>query len=341
MVYDEPMRNRLAKLNKPKMLLWAVIALVLLIAVLVYSYRAKYYPSTDNAYVGAYVVQIAPQVTGPALKIYVQNFSTVKKNQLLLEIDPVSFVAEYQDAEAKLDLARQNVQALQSTIEAAEALVTLRDSELKLALQNSSRIIQLVKRKQLSLAEGDKSTRDVSVARAALAEATNQWMKAKAQLGQKGTQNAQIREAEAKLTQARLNLGYTKIAAPVNGYIVGLTARTGAVLQRGVTYFSLVDESQWWVDANFKETDLKRVKEGQPVEIEVDIYPGHHFQGVVQSISRGSGAAFSLFPAENATGNWVKVTQRFPVRIYITDPDPRYPLRIGASSTVTVDTRKQ
>jgi membrane fusion protein (multidrug efflux system) len=323
---------------KSKTTVWVVAGLIVVLLGYLYWLHSKRHPSTDNAYVGANIVQIAPQVTGPLLKLYVDNFDTVQKGDPLFEIDPATFQADLDHAISQLDVAKQNVEALKKEIAAAQAAVEQRQSEVKLALQTDARVQELVRRKQLAAADGDKSTRDVHVTGAALLEANNKLQQLIATLGDPGIGNAEVRSAEARLAQAKLNLGYTHVVAPSNGFIVNLTARVGSMVQSNVVLFSIVDSSQWWVDANYKETELERIRPGQAAEVVVDIYPDHIFKGYVDNISRGSGAAFSIFPAENATGNWVKVTQRFPVRVYIENPDPNFPLRIGASSTVTIDT---
>lgn len=148
-----------------------------------------------------------------------------------------------------------------------------------------------------------------------------------------GNQNVQ----KENLNQANLHLNYTSLSAPVTGQIVGLTLRMGDQVQAGQPLFSIVDHSEFWIDANFKETELTHIRPGQSASITVDMYPSHEFQGVVESISGGSGAAFSLLPPENATGNWVKITQRIPVRIKVMNVDQKhFPLRIGSSANVNV-----
>lgn len=138
---------------------------------------------------------------------------------------------------------------------------------------------------------------------------------------------------------SELNLQYTKIIAPTNGWVTNVRLRTGDLVIANQPLFALVSDGYFWVDANFRETDIHRIKVGQVVKIKVDMYPNHFFKGIVESIQSGSGAVFSLLPPENATGNWVKVTQRVPVHIGILNPDPKLPLRIGTSATVTVYTK--
>jgi membrane fusion protein (multidrug efflux system) len=158
-------------------------------------------------------------------------------------------------------------------------------------------------------------------------------------LGDPGQQNAAVQAAESRLRQARLDLSHTRVFAPASGTVANLTLRPGSPVQPLAPVFSLVSDSNFWVDANFKETQLDRIRRGQRATVRVDMYPDHPFQETVQSLSGGSGAAFSLLPPENATGNWVKVTQRVPVRVAITNPDPKFPLRVGTTATVRVSVR--
>ena len=150
------------------------------------------------------------------------------------------------------------------------------------------------------------------------------------------TADAAVKVAAAELEAAELELQRTHVAAPTSGTIANFTLRPGNTVTPSVPLFVVISNQDYWVDANFKETQLKEIREGQKAEIHSDVYPDRAFHGTVQSLSGGSGAAFSLLPPQNATGNWVKVTQRVPVRIHVDDPDPQHPLRIGTSATVKV-----
>ena len=154
----------------------------------------------------------------------------------------------------------------------------------------------------------------------------------------KTTSKEKLNLAKAAVFQAQMAVNATKVYAPVSGTVENLTLQPGNMVAIGVPLFAMVDNSQWWIEANFKETQLARIKPKQAVKFTLDMYDNHVFKGTVESIAAGSGAIFSLFPPENATGNWVKVTQRFPVRILIKNDGPRYPLRAGASAEVTIDT---
>jgi membrane fusion protein (multidrug efflux system) len=285
-------------LIKPKyfrqVIAWSLLALILIISGLVYWRHNIYYPSTDDAYVQANIVNIAAQVTGPVQKIYVQDHQFVKQGGLLFTIDQAPFLLAVQTAQAE---------------------VVQRQAELNNTERSTARTLTLVAKALLPKASGDDAHMQLSVAKALL--------------------NA----AQQHLAQAQLDLQHTAVIAPADGTVTNFSVRAGTMVNAGVILFAFIEQANWWTDANFKETDLKRIKIGQPAEVTVDIYPGHVYKAIVQGISLGSGAAFSLLPPENATGNWVKVTQRFPVRVNIITNDPRFPLRVGASSTVTIDTR--
>jgi len=276
--------------------LYYLVLIILLLAGGIYIYEkyTSYFPSTDNAYVQANIVNIAAQVSGSVKTIYVSDHQFVRVGQRLFAIDPHPFEITLNEATANLAQAK---------------------AELSTQQKNTSRILTLVSEGQMTKAEGDDAQ------------------------GKLDTLTAAAKAAQDKLEEAQLNLGYTTVSAPANGYLDKFVLRQGQVIQAGNPLFALVENDQWWVDANFKETDLQRVRANQTVKIALDMYPDITFQGRVTAISAGSGATFSIFPPENATGNWVKVTQRFPVRIDITHPDPKYPLRVGASCSVTVDTR--
>ena len=330
--------NKVGKIVK--VVLWVILLVIVFGGLFIYWKYCEYYPSTDDAYIQAHVVRIAPQVSGPVENIYIKNNQNVKKGQMLFTIDSAPFVIAVKQAKAYLDLARQKMQSLEDVIDSAKALVYQRESELEVTTKNARRTLALVKRGQASKAAGDNAENAVKVARASLAAALSQLEEAREELGEKGKHNAQMRATQAGLNKAELDLKHTQVIAPIDGKIVNFTARAGTMVQAGVPLFDLVEQSQWWVNANFKETQLSRIRQGMPAEIAVDMYPSHHFKGTVESISAGSGSAFSLLPPENATGNWVKITQRVPVKVVFKNLSSQYPLRVGASSVVTVNTVK-
>lgn len=269
----------------------AGILVLLAIFITVYWYYQRGQISTNNAYVGAHVVQIAAQVSGPVTQVFVSDNQAVTKNAPLFVIDPAPF---------------------RLAVEKTRADLRQRQAELRHARANAQRTAALVKKKYLSSQAGDDAATAVKTAKAAYLS------------------------AKASFDQAKLDLAHTTVTAPVAGTVANLSLRPGTMVPASAPLFAVIGADQFWVDANFKETELEDIRPDDVAEIHVDSYPNHVFHGRVDSVSGGSGTAFSLLPAQNATGNWVKVTQRVPVRIMVTDPDPNYPLRIGTSAEVTV-----
>jgi len=297
--------------------------------------HAQRFPSTSDAYVGAHVVRIAPRVAGKVAELSVTDHVHVKKDQLLLSIDPQPYDIAVRQAEANLALARQAHAAAQASVGAARAQVSEHEAEHADALRNNQRMQELLQRQSVAQAQADSARYRLRETEAALEAAHSELQQAVRRLDEDA---AGIRVAEAALAEARMHLAHTRIAAPAAGVLGTISVRPGDVVAVGQQLFPLVEDSPIWVDANYKETDLQRITVGQPARVRVDMYPDRTFTGTVESVSPASGVAFSLLPPENATGNWVKVTQRFPVRIRIIDPDPATPLRVGASSAVTIDT---
>ncbi|HAT1880056.1 TPA: HlyD family secretion protein [Legionella pneumophila] len=198
-------------------------------------------------------------------------------------------------------------------VEQAEAQYLIDKTNLQHALATSIRTKELVRNEVMSRQAGDDITAKLKSAKAAL------------------------KLSEAKLKEAKLRLSYTHVVAPTSGLVSNLSLRVGNVVSENQPLFAMIDDATFWVDANFKETELEHIQKNQLATIKIDMYPHKQFTGIVSSISGGSGTAFSLMPPQNATGNWVKVTQRVPVRIQITKPDSQYPLRLGTSAKVTID----
>ena len=315
--------------------LWLIVGAVLIVAGFFYFQYQRNYPSTDDAYLQANVVNVAAQVSGLVSAIYVKDNDIVKQGQLLFTIDPTPFQLAFNKAQANLDNANQQVIVAQQSLQVAQAEVAQRQARFVYADKEAQRISALVKKDLLSKEAGDQVTSRYKVAQAALQAANSQLQQAQEQLT---AAKAQVRAAQALLAKTQFDLANTQITAPVSGKIVDFSLRVGDAVTPLQQLFALIDTSEWWIQANFKETDLARIRPGQNAKVKLDMYPGQLFYGRVQSISSGSGAAFSLLPPENATGNWVKVTQRFPVRIELSKADSQYPFRVGASAVVTIDT---
>lgn len=315
-----------------------LLLLALIIGGYFYWLHQKMYPSTDDAYVETHVINIAAQVSGKVNQVLVKNQQAVLTHQLLFTLDPIPFQIADQKAQADLENTKQQVQATEHAVDTARAELAQREAQWINAKKNYVRIVSLVRKGFYSKSGGDDALREVTVAKEAVVAAENQLKEVQSKLGKSGDQNSAIQAAQAMLAQAKLNLQYTKIYSPADGHLAKMNLQPGQTVTAYESLFSLVQDHLWWVMANMKETDLTRVRPGQPAVIHVDMYPSHVFKGIVASISPGSGSSFSLLPAENASGNWVKITQRFPVRIMMAHPDPQFPLRIGASCTVTINT---
>lgn len=295
--------------------------------------HAEKYPSTDDAYVGANIISIAPQVSGLVEQVKVKEGQHVKAGEVLFALNAAPFRNAKVQAEASLAVLNNGEEPARQQVAAAAAAVTSARAALNAAKAQFDRDTAL-------LARGSASTATVQNSRAAMAQAQAGVDQAQAGLvaaqAQFNDRQNQIASAQAQLATADLNLSYATVTAPADGIIANLDLRQGAAVAAYQPLFALVETADWWVDANFKETDLPRIRPGQPATIAVDMLPGTSMTGTVATISPGSGATFALLPAQNASGNWVKVTQRFAVRIRLDTPAPD--LRVGGSAMVTVDT---
>ncbi|EXJ15374.1 HlyD family secretion protein [Imhoffiella purpurea] len=297
---------------------------------------ATAHPSTSDAYLGRHLVHIAAQVSGPIASVGIRNNASVAAGDLLLTIDPAPFQLAVDKAEAQLQQARESLAAADARVAAARAQLAAAKATAEEAERHAARIADLVTTGSASKDLGDSAEQAKLDAKGALESARAELVAAEAARGALGNDNAAVRAAQAALAQARLDLEHTRISAPADGVVGDFDLRPGSYVDAGRDLFALVESREVWVDANFKETDLPRIRPGQPASVSVDLLPGREFEGEVEGLSPASGAAFSLLPAENATGNWVKVTQRFAVRVRVLDPVPA--LRVGASAEVRVDT---
>ena len=340
----QPDRAPPAKLAPPsyRRLLRIGVVLLLVIAAGVggteWWLEARNWVSTDDAFIDVHMVQIGPQVAGCVARVLVTDNQQVRAGQPLIDIDPADFqarldqaVANQQSAvgtlaqaHAQLAVARGNRDELRAEVGVAAANATNAAIDLKryqdLARINSSAI----SRQQLDTATATarSNAANLTAAQRKVAAAEAQVAYARTQIE---TAKAGVQAAAAQVEQAKLDLSYTRLMAPEAGHIAHLNVALGDYVQIGQALMALVPNDVW-VTANFKETDLDYMRVGQPVDIEIDAYPGRIFHGHVNSFQAGSGAAFSLLPPENATGNYVKVVQRVPVKIVFDDPPKARPL---------------
>jgi len=323
---------------------WRWIALLVLLAatiggVLLYWHHTEIYPSTDNAYTGADVVRVASQINGVVIHVYVQDDDKVGAGDPLFDLDPTLYDAALRNARAQFDAAASAAGTAADALKAAADKLESKRAALEDAIGKYRDAKDAQKPGQAPSDQLTTALKGWHDALQAFNDAESEFAKAQDAKITVTTPTVQLRAAAAGLDKATHDRVQTHVTAPAAGWVTNVSLRPGAIVQAGTPAFAIVEDGDWWVDANFKETDLGRIKPGQKAAIHLDMYPGLTLDGAVESISAGSGATFSVLPPENATGNWVKVTQRFPIRIKITSaPNPDKPLRMGSSASVTIDT---
>ncbi len=303
--------------------------------------HSKAFPATDDATLEANLLTIAPQIGGRVIGVLAVENGHVAAGDLLFSIDPTPSQAAVDMAQANLDRATLTAGSAGADVSGAAAAVAAASATMRQAQEDLARDRSLARSGQVSqmVVDHAQTTLDQAVAAKVAAEAALTAAAALAGRSVTGDTPA-IRSAQAALALAKIDLAHASVTAPAAGWIANISLRPGQILNANQPLFSLVEDGAWWVDGNFKETDLQRIRPGQSVALKIDMYAGLKLSGTVESVGYGSGAVFSLLPSQNATGNWVKVTQRFAVRIAIDNPptDPDRPLRVGASVTATVDT---
>ncbi|EID0032417.1 HlyD family secretion protein [Vibrio alginolyticus] len=295
------------------------------------------HPSTEDAYVRAKILSVAPQVKGQVVSVDVKDFQSVNKGDLLLKIDSRPYLLAVKQAKAAYQLAVQQHDVADKQVTEAVAGLDAARSNLIEAQVEYKRTDSLVKRKLASDQDLDTAKNKLANAQASLEQARATVEKAIANRGEEGVEAAVVQQAAAQLAQAELNLSYTDITSPVDGITGEINTHVGSVVSVGQTLFPVILKDSYWVRANFKETDLTHIKPGMHADVVIDMYPDVVWKATVEQLSPASGTSFSLMPPENATGNWVKIKQRFPVRLALEVPADAPQLRVGASSEVTID----
>jgi len=339
--------RRAAKTRAKRLRLIGMLLIPALIAgtALVWWFGRPNEVSTDNAYVKQDIVSIAGEVNGLVVAVNVRENQQVKTGDVLFRIDPSTFQVAMRQADAQIAAAQANVTALTADVGANAANIAGARDDLALAQSQFTREQALLDRGFNTRARMDEAQHAVAAARDRLASVSAEVAKAQAQLAN-GAQvpglNPQIAAAQATRAKAALDISRTEVRAPVSGRVTQVNRlQIGQMVFAGVPMLSIVREGGARVEANFKETDLGRMRAGQPAEVRLDAYPGLKLKGHVDSIGAGTGSEFSLLPAQNATGNWVKITQRVPVRIAIDGSSGDRPLIAGLSAIVTVHVDKR
>ena len=300
----------------------------------------KGFEETEDAYVSGNQVMVSAQVAGNISKINVDNMDPVQAGDVLLELDDTNAKLSFEQAKSNLANAVRQVSQLNYTVKQLKSAVRANEITLAQAQGNLNRRVQLVKDGAIDKESFQHAKEAVELAKANLTTSQNQ-LEANQALLLDGplSEQPQIQSAVSNFKQAWLNLERTKIRSPIKGYVARRNAQVGQAVSVGGALMAVVTTDQMWLDANFKETQLTHMRIGQPVKIHFDLYgKDKTFDGKVVGIEMGTGSAFSLLPTQNATGNWIKVVQRVPVRIQL-DPQQlaENPLRIGLSATVKVD----
>jgi membrane fusion protein, multidrug efflux system len=335
-----PSRKRL------RLVLLVVIPLIALAAGSYFYLMSGRYISTDNAYIGAQKVLITPDISGKIAKVTVTEGQRVSAGDALVEIDPEPFRITVAMTQARLDSVRTDFENLKSNLASTTRRIVLARETIDLKQRDFDRKNTLLTNRTGSQVDVDNSQTAVVAAKTQLEMLEQQEQGFRNQL--LGDTNLPIgkyppyAQTAAALDQAKRDLDHTVLRAPIAGMATQVSSiQMGRYVTAGTPVFSLIDDTKPWIDANPKETDITHLRIGQPVSISVDTFPGRTFRGVVAAVSPGTGAQFAILPPQNASGNWVKVVQRVPIRIEFSNNEDVRDLRSGMSVTVDIDTGRQ
>ena len=338
-----PVRHWRTRLRLPLMVLGPVIVAV--VAAYLYLTGGRF-ESTDDANVQSARVAISANVAGRVQDIAVRDNQAVHRDDILFRLDDAPFRIAVDEASAQLASARLQIESLKANYRQRQSELTSAKDTLAFQQTEYDRQKRLLGSGIASQSQVDRATHALDEARAQVAGAQQQISAVIANLG--GNPNIEpdrhplVQQAQALLDRAKLNLSYTVVKAPSDGIVTRVEQlQVGTYISASAPVFALVSTGNIWIEANFKEDQLTHMRVGQAASVEVDSYPGKTFEGKVASVSPGTGSQFSVLPPENATGNWVKVVQRLPVRVELEHLDPAFPLHAGLSANVSVDTRHQ
>ena len=332
------------KAKRKKVIVLSVIAAVFILAgltwLLLYIFVFSQRETTDDAYVKGDMVTISSRIAGTVIEVSVEETERVHQGQVLIKLDPVDARVSLMNAEGQLAQAVREAQAKMQQANQADAAIPQRRAQYEQARDDYNRRHPLLERRAVSAEEVDTGKRQMEQAKAALDAAEREAAAAHAQVDGTTVENyPAVIQARSQFRNAWVNNGRNAIVSPIEGYAARRQVQVGQRIQPGQDLLTVVPLSDLWVDANFKETQLEHIRIGQPVKLTTDMYSDVEYHGKIVGLNAGTGSAFSLLPAENATGNWIKVVQRLPVRVAIDAEDLRkHPLRIGLSTDVNVDT---
>jgi membrane fusion protein (multidrug efflux system) len=338
-------RRLLSRRGMLRLCLLIIVPLIVTAVAMEYWLQRQQFVSTENAYVKTDIARLASEVSGRVLAVNAEAHLKVQEGDVLVRLDDRPFELAVKYAAAELDAARREIEVLNASLK--EARIELEEAKDRAAYfrKRFERQIDLAKQGITTQTRRDELENDANTADDRVSLARQKIRRIMASLG--GGEDLQIdnhplvRAKSAALEQAELDLENTKVRAPASGTVVEVPLVAGEQIMAAEPLFAIVTDVEPWVDANFKETELTHVRIGQRAEITLDIYPDHKWEAEVQSISPATGAEFSILPPQNASGNWVKVVQRLPVRLkLIPNPDDP-PLRAGMTARVKIDTERE
>ena len=347
----EPLPNGSVETNNAKkkrrmlLILFTFIFVVIFILYSLYWFLVgRYYESTDNAYVHGNIIPITSQIGGTIISVKANDTEEVSENQILIELDPIDTTVAFEEAKAALAETLRNTQQLFIKNEGLEASIiqrkiALTQAQKDLLRRNKAIDVGGVSQEDLTHAEDTLKSADASLIQSQAALLANMALTENTNL----SQHPNVQEAAAKLKQAYIDTTRTLIRAPLAGEVAKRNAQVGQLISAGTPLMAVVPLHQLWVDANFKEKQLRYMRVGQAVTLTADLYGSKViYHGKILGFSAGTGSAFALLPAQNATGNWIKIVQRLPVRIGLNLEElKKHPLRVGLSMEATVDLHEQ
>jgi membrane fusion protein (multidrug efflux system) len=326
-------------------ILLLVIVLAAIAIGLWYYFDGRWYEETDDAYVNGNVVQITPQVAGTVVSIGADDGDLVHEGDVLVKLDQADADVQLQGTKADLANTVRKVRGLYNNVNSAKSDVAARQVAVDMARADYNRRRDLAKTGAISTEELAHARDALTSAESALNSSNQSYNSSKVLVDDTVvTNHPDVQASAAKLRAAYLNDVRTTLFAPVTGYVAKRSVQVGQRVQPGSALMAVVPLHGVWIDANFKETQMAHMRIGQPVEVTTDLYGSSvKYAAKVQSLGIGSGSAFSLLPAQNATGNWIKIVQRVPVRVFFTKPEEldKHPLRLGLSTVVTVGLHDQ
>ncbi|MBC8239408.1 MAG: HlyD family secretion protein [Alphaproteobacteria bacterium] len=303
------------------------------------------YVNTENAYVKSHVLAVSADVSGRVVEINARDNQAIKKGEVLFRIDPHSFQLEVDAKLAQFDTIRLEIEAKRMAYRAGLQAVEESREALRYMDQEYNRAVELTKRGVGTTAKQDEAGHELEMARRQLKTRQENNRTLLAELGgdpkRTAEQDPEYHKLLADYGVAQLDLERTVIRAPADGIASNVKLRLGEYVRAGTPVFAMVESGALWIEANLKETQLTHVVLGQKATVVADAYPDQHYNALVESISPATGAEFALLPPQNASGNWVKVVQRIPLRLLITDVEGRRSLRAGMTVTISIDTERE